>query len=273
VAHAQQRFGLESDGAAGKGTIEALNVPADVRLLSIKLNLDRWRWLPRDLGSRYFFVNIPGFDLVVMEGDKEAMRMNVVVGKEGLKTPFFRDSLESIVVNPYWNVPPSIAEKEVIPAMQRDPGYLARNNFESDGHGGFRQRPGPKNALGEVKFLFPNDFDIYLHDTPARNLFNEPVRAFSHGCIRIQKPRELAEYLLRTATSRPAGEYDRLRATGREQWVQLDEKIPIYIMYFTAAADSAGSAYFYGDIYDRDAALKAETAAKLGSDSLAGHAG
>jgi L,D-transpeptidase YcbB len=273
VAHAQTRFGLESDGAAGRGTIEALNVPAEERLLTLKLNLDRWRWLPRDLGSRYFLVNIPGFDLVVMEGEREAMRMNVVVGKEGQKTPFFRDTLESIVVNPYWNIPPSIAEKEILPAIARNPGYLAQNNMESDGRGGFRQRPGPKNALGEVKFLFPNDHDIYLHDTPARHLFSEPVRAFSHGCIRVEKPRELAEYLLRTATSKPPGTYDRLRETGREQWVQLEQKIPIYIMYFTAAADPNGSAYFYGDLYDRDRDLQAETASKLGPDSVKGQIG
>jgi murein L,D-transpeptidase YcbB/YkuD len=186
--------------------------------------------------------------------------MNVVVGKDARKTPLFQDTLEYIVANPYWNVPPTIARQDILPIAARDPGYLARNGFEvvnrrGSGDYGLRQRPGGSNALGEVKFVFPNDMDIYLHDTPARHLFEESLRAFSSGCIRVEKPKELAEYLLRTSTSLPPGTYDSLIASGREHWVELENGVPIYILYFTAWAEEDGRVFFYRDIYDRDEAL------------------
>jgi murein L,D-transpeptidase YcbB/YkuD len=277
VTHFQERHGIEPDGKVGKETLAALNVPAEERVLAIQLNLDRWRWLPRDLGEQYVLVNVPGFELAVMEHDQPVLSMNVVVGKEGWNTPVFQDTLESIVVNPYWNVPPSIVERDL---LDKDPGYFARNGFEVVNRAGkrvdpgsvdlgsgdytIRQRPGKNNSLGDVKFVFPNDMNIYLHDTPARHLFQKTRRMYSSGCIRVEKPKELAEYLLSTATSQPAGTYDRLRAAKGEQWLNLEKEVPIYILYFTAWADDQGGVRFFPDVYERDRALAQVARAKLG---------
>ena len=255
VTHFQERHGIEPDGRVGAETLTELNVPAEERRMAILLNLDRWRWLPRDLGERYVLVNVAAFELAVMEDDEPVLRMNVVVGKEGRNTPFFQDTLEYVVVNPYWNVPQSILERDIMPVARRDPGYLARNGYEVLPGGRVRQRPGSNNSLGAVKFLFPNDMNVYLHDTPAKHLFRRTTRAFSSGCIRVEKPDELAEYLLRTSTSRSPGTYRTLRDSGREQWVQLEEKVPIYILYFTAWVDGDGSVRFYRDVYERDGAI------------------
>jgi murein L,D-transpeptidase YcbB/YkuD len=269
VKHFQDRHGLAEDGAPGGETLKALNVPAAERLQSIQLNLDRWRWLPRELGSHYIIVNVAGFEMAVMKDNAPALAMKVVVGKTGNETPIFRDTLEQIVVNPYWNVPPNIYREEVLPAIQRDPGYLARNNMEMVGKGasvGVRQRPGPKNALGEVKFLFPNDHDVYMHDTPADALFSRQSRAFSHGCIRLENPRELAYYLFQNAAGKTRADYDRL-VGGGEKWVKLTEKLPVYIVYFTAWPDRDGSVAFYQDIYRRDAMVEKVAAAKFKLDA------
>ena len=267
VSAFQERHGMDSDGAVGAGTVTAMNVTAEERLLALQLNLDRWRWLPKDLGERYILVNVAGFELSVMEGATEALNMNVVVGKDArTETPLFQDTLEHIVVNPYWNVPPKIARDEIMPIAARDPGYLGRNGFEVVSRGGettVRQRPGRGNALGKVKFVFPNANDIYLHDTQARSLFKQSRRAFSHGCIRLEKPDELAEYLFRTSTSLPAGSYDRFVASGKERWVKLEKTLPIYILYFTAWAKGDGRVFFYGDVYDRDEAVEQMAREKL----------
>jgi L,D-transpeptidase YcbB len=263
VEHFQARHGLEPDGAVGAATLEALGVPAEERLLALTINLDRWRWLPRELGDRYVLVNVAGFRMAVMEDHRPALSMNVVVGQDAWRTPIFRDTMEFMVVNPYWNVPNSIAHDELLPRAARDPGYFARNDYEvvyRDGEQVIRQRPGPGNALGKVKFLFPNSHDVYLHDTPADHLFSRASRAFSHGCIRLENPEELARYLLRTSTSRPERDFDRMVASGREQWVRLDEKVPVYILYFTAWADEDGTVSFYDDIYRRDAEVKRHAA-------------
>jgi murein L,D-transpeptidase YcbB/YkuD len=183
------------------------------------------------------------------------------------------------VVNPYWNVPANIARKDILPVAARDPGYLARNGFEvvdrrgrrvaprtaslESGTQSLRQRPGGSNALGEVKFVFPNDMDIYLHDTPARHLFDETLRAFSSGCIRVEKPKELAEYLLSTSTALAPGTYDSLIDGDREHWLKLDRGVPIYILYFTAWAEEDGTVFFYPDIYDRDQPLLAAARGKV----------
>jgi murein L,D-transpeptidase YcbB/YkuD len=265
VRHFQDRHGLAEDGAAGTETLAALNVPAEDRLRSVWLNLDRWRWLPRELGAHYVIVNVAGFEMAVMKNDTPALAMKVVVGKTGNQTPIFRDTLEHVVVNPYWNVPPKIYRNEVLPAIQRDPGYLARNDMEfvrSGSSTGVRQRPGPRNALGEVKFLFPNDHDVYLHDTPADDLFGRQTRAFSHGCIRLEKARELAYYLFENAAGRTRAEYDRM-VGGRERWVRLKQKLPVYVVYFTAWPDQDGSVHFYQDIYRRDERMEELTAAGL----------
>lgn len=276
LVHFQQRHGLDADGALGKLTLAELNAPVEERIADLKLNLDRWRWLPRELGDLYVMVNVAGFELEVVENDSVLLAMNVVVGKDAWRTPIFRDTMEHIVVNPYWNVPPNIEKDEVIPAVLRDPSYLERNNFEvlrgervvsaeeidwSAVTGGgspyrIRQKPGDTNALGEVKFLFPNPDDIYLHDTPSTHLFTQSSRAFSHGCIRVEKPVELAKLILAKATERSPDEYEQLRARTGEQWVKLTRPVPVYILYFTAFAHRDGSVSFHPDIYERDQRLQ-----------------
>lgn len=283
VERFQERHGLAPDGVLGGSTLEALNVPAEARVGDIQLNLDRWRWLPRELGERYILVNVAGFELVVMEENRPALTMNVVVGKTAWQTPIFQDTMEHLVFNPYWNVPASIEQEEILPAVRNDPGYLARNDFEVVTRSGervdpaalastppgeaspylVRQRPGPGNALGRVKFMFPNDNNIYLHDTPARNLFSQRSRAFSHGCIRVEQPVELARYLLEHATDRPASDVESLMGGEQERWVNLDQPVPVYILYFTAWADEGGSVHFHEDIYGRDVEVEDELRAKL----------
>ncbi len=248
----QERHGIDGDGRLGAKTLEELNHSVDDRIAEVKLNLDRWRWLPHDLGKMYIMVNVAGFEMSVVENRRAIEEMNVVVGKPGWATPIFADTLESIVVNPYWNVPASIANDEILPALAQDPGYLERNNMERTSDGGFRQRPGPKNALGEFKFLFPNEHDVYLHDTPADALFSRSSRAFSHGCIRLERPRDLA-YLLGDKLARKSPEQiDRLAATSSEQWISVKRKIPVYVLYFTTWVDDDGTVRYHHDVYGID---------------------
>ena len=252
LKHFQDRHGIDGDGRLGAETLKELNRPLDERIAEVKLNLDRWRWLPHDLGKMYVMVNIAGFEMSVIENNRAIEEMNVVVGKPSWATPIFADTLENLVVNPYWNVPPSIAQEEVIPAIASDPGYLSRNNMERTSDGGFRQRPGPKNALGQFKFLFPNKHDVYLHDTPADALFSRSSRAFSHGCIRLERPRDLA-YLLGNKLARKTPEQiDRLAATGSEQWITFKRKIPVYVLYFTTWVDDDGTVRYHHDVYGID---------------------
>jgi L,D-transpeptidase YcbB len=274
VEHFQVRHTLHEDGAFGPNTLAAVNVPVTERIQTLRLNLDRWRWLPRELGEEFLLVNVAGFELELVARDSVVESMSVVVGRTANRTPLFRDSLQYVVVNPYWNVPMSIAREEILPAVRRDPTYLERNGYEvlqgdrlvnshlisadalDTGRYRIRQRPGPRNALGNVKFMFPNDMNIYLHDTPAGHLFSQETRAFSYGCIRVERPADLARTLLARYSDRGADEYDRLREAGREQWVALDRKIPIYILYFTAWAREDGTLRFHPDIYERDEALR-----------------
>ena len=273
LEHFQRRHGLAPDGQLGQKTIGELNVPAEARVQQIRLNMDRWRWLPRELGERYILVNVAGYEMELIENDSLLLGMNVVVGQEGWETPIFQDTMEHIVVNPYWNVPPSILSDEVRPAAQRDPGYIARNNMEVLSGGrvvdpgsvnwnssgiSVRQKPGGRNALGDVKFLFPNEHNVYLHDTPADQYFAETQRAFSHGCIRLEKPHELARVLFERVTDKTAADFDRLSAMDTEQWVNLTEPLPVYILYFTAWADREGSVSFYPDVYERDERVREE---------------
>ncbi|HEY0511610.1 MAG TPA: L,D-transpeptidase family protein [Thermoanaerobaculia bacterium] len=254
----QDRHGLDADGALGKGTLAALNVPAERRARQIEINLDRWRWLPRDLGERYIMVNIAGFTLELVDGGKPALSMRVVAGKPTSRTPMFSGTLRNVVLNPYWNVPAGIVKKEILPHMRRDPGYAERENLEVTRSGSgveVRQKPGPKNALGRVKFLFPNRFDVYLHDTPSRSLFSRTVRGFSHGCIRVEKPVELAEYLLQDD---PAWTPQKIAATlnkGREVWVTIPKPLPVHLVYWTAWVDGAGTLQLRDDLYGRDKPL------------------
>ncbi|MEJ2502097.1 MAG: L,D-transpeptidase family protein [Gemmatimonadota bacterium] len=281
LEHFQTRHNLQEDGALGPNTLTALNVPVAERIEALRLNLDRWRWLPRDLGERFILVNVAGFELEVVEGDSAIESMDVVVGATAHQTPIFQDTLEHMVVNPYWNVPESIAEEEIIPAALEDPTYLERNDYElvrdgnaiapssvpaaelTSGDYRIRQKPGDGNALGHVKFIFPNANDIYLHDTPADNLFSQRSRAFSHGCIRVERPADLARTLLATLTDRDPSAYESLRQAEGEQWVPFDPEIPVYILYFTAWVDEDGTIRFHDDVYDRDATLESERRQKL----------
>jgi len=250
VALFQARHGINVDSALGKETIESMNVPASYRLAEIAANMERFRWLPRSFGSRYIFVNVSAFKLEAYDSGQKALEMKVIVGQEyqDKATPVFADSMETVVFRPYWNVTPDIAAKEIFPKGE---AYMARENMETYRENGqlrVRQRPGPKNALGFVKFLFPNDFNIYLHDTPNHELFKEDVRAFSHGCIRVEKPAELAQWVLGWPADKVRQEMDN---PPDNKSVKVPKKIPVYITYFTTYIDN-GQLYFGNDLYSRD---------------------
>jgi murein L,D-transpeptidase YcbB/YkuD len=253
IATFQARHAINVDSALGKETLDALNVPAEYRLGQIAANLERHRWMPRTLGSRYIYVNVPAFHLTAYDKGEPALEMKVIVGEEyeDKATPVFSDSMETVVFRPYWNVTPDIQAKEIEPKVASNPGYLAENDMEYWNDGGarrIRQRPGPKNSLGFVKFLFPNDFNIYLHDTPAPELFDKDVRAFSHGCIRVEKPAELAQWALGWDGARVE---QAMREGGDNRSVKLPKKIPVYIAYGTAYLRD-GQLYFGNDLYHRD---------------------
>jgi murein L,D-transpeptidase YcbB/YkuD len=265
----QQRHGLKADGILEKTTIAALNVGVEARIRQIEMNLERWRWLPRPLGERFIVVNIPTFELEGYEGGRRALRMRVVTGTAGeTPTPVFAEEMTHVVFSPYWNVPPNIAREEVAPAAWHNRSYLARNNFEvlkgsrvvdpadvdlGDPRLQFRQRPGPGNSLGLVKFLFPNKYNVYLHDTNAKKLFAEVQRDYSHGCIRVQQPLELAKWLLDGTGWSP----ETIKAAmhrGTERHVRLERPVPVYIAYFTAWVGDDGRVQFRPDVYRHDVA-------------------
>ena len=253
----QTHHGLQATGKLDKATIAELNVPADERVKQLGVNLERRRWLPRSLGSRYIYVNVPAFRLDAYDGGQRALTMKVVVGAEyqGKSTPVFSDTMETVVFRPYWNITPTIQAKEIAPKAAENPGYLAANDMEYYKDGGetrIRQRPGNKNSLGLVKFLFPNNFNIYLHDTPAKSLFAKANRAASHGCIRLEHPDQLAEFVLGWDASRVHGA---MNSGANNNGVRVPGKLPVYIVYFTAYARD-GELYFGDDIYSRDDQLE-----------------
>ena len=253
VAQFQALHAINVDSSLGKETLDALNVPAEYRLGQIAANLERHRWMPRSLGTRYIYVNVPAFHLTAYDKGEPALEMKVIVGEEyeDKATPVFSDSMETVVFRPYWNVTPDIQAKEIEPKLASNPGYLAENDMEYWNDGGarrIRQRPGPKNSLGFVKFMFPNDFNIYLHDTPAPELFAKDVRAFSHGCIRVEKPNELAQWGLGWDATRVE---QAMREGGDNRSVKLPRKIPVYIVYGTAYLRD-GQLHFGNDLYHRD---------------------
>jgi len=278
VRHFQQRHGLAQNGIVNTETLAALNVSAEARARQIAINMERWRKLPRDLGPRYIEVNVPNFALEVIENDRPVMDMKVVVGKiiEERSTPVFSAKMTYLVLNPYWYVPKKIAEKELFPLSRKKPGYFAKNNFNvrripvgvkqvpdpnaTDGSMMsvttydylLRQGPGPKNSLGRVKFMFPNAYSVYLHDTPSKELFNRTVRAFSHGCIRVEKPLDLAEYVLRGSPKWTRNAILSTLQRAKEQTVWLPEPLPVYIQYWTAWVDRDGVVQFRNDIYRYD---------------------
>jgi L,D-transpeptidase YcbB len=262
VALFQERHGIAGDGAVGAATRKELDHTVEERIAEMKLNLDRWRWLPRDLGDRFLLVNIAGFELEVIDGGRTIESMNVVVGQRGLQTPVFADSLRYVVVNPYWNVPDGIMARTIRPALERDPYYLVKNDMEMV-NGRVRQRPGPRNALGQYKFMFPNEYDVYLHDTPEGHLFSRHERTFSSGCVRVERPADLARLLLRLQSDQDPSSLDAMLATGRERWVRLDRPLPIYLLYFTAWVQEDGTVRFHHDVYGRDAALGEQVEERL----------
>jgi murein L,D-transpeptidase YcbB/YkuD len=257
----QARHGLEADGIIGKSVIDALNIPLSKRIEQIVVNMERLRWMPRSFSteSNYLLVNIPEFMLHVYENNKKQWDCNVVVGERENKTVIFTGTLKYIVFSPHWNVPESIVKEEILPEIEKDPTYLEKQELEITGERNgtpvIRQKPGSENSLGLVKFMFPNTHNIYLHDSPAKELFKENTRAFSHGCIRVSEPVELATYLLREDPSWDQSKIIEAMNTGEEKYVTLKNKVPVYITYFTAWVDDEGRLNFRKDIYDNDARL------------------
>lgn len=255
----QERHGLASDGAIGAGTLRELNTAPEVRVKQILVNMERSRWLPVSLNTDYLAVNIPEFKLHVYHADSLLWSCNVVVGQAMHKTVIFHGNIKYIVFSPYWNIPPSIVRNEVIPGMNRSRNYLANHRMEITGKSGglpvVRQKPGVNNSLGLVKFLFPNSYNIYLHDSPAKSLYKETSRAFSHGCIRVSEPEKLANFLLRNDSTWTTTSIHNAMHAGKQQYVTLKQTVPVFIAYFTAFIDRKGKINFRKDIYDRDERL------------------
>jgi murein L,D-transpeptidase YcbB/YkuD len=277
VKRYQRRNGLHDDGIVGPNTLAMLNIPVEKRIEQLRINLERLRWLPDAPAGRYVLVNVPEYRLRVKEGDRTVLGMKVIVGKQYHSTPIFRDTITYLVFNPTWTVPLRIAQQEILPRLKRDAGYLARNgyrvyrswrdhatavdpdsvNWKAMTNGTFTWRlvkePGPHNPLGAVKFMFPNPFHIYLHDTPKDWLFSRKKRAFSHGCVRVARPIDLAECLLSGSPG-----WDRSRITwhmGPDQPttpVALPEPVPVQFIYRTAFVDEEGLVHFRRDLYRHD---------------------
>ena len=254
----KKRNGLENKSTISESIITHLNVPLANRIKTIVVNMERCRWISNTFSNanEYIFINIPSYELRYFKDRKTILKSKVVVGKAMNKTVVFSADMKYIVFNPYWNVPKNILKKEILPAIAKNPNYLQENDMEW--HKGIvRQKPGPKNALGQVKFLFPNSNSIYLHDTPSKGLFDQEKRAFSHGCIRIEKRKELLHLLLKNDKNWTPKKIEATLNEGKEQWYPLQKKIPVFIGYFTAWVDSEGEVHFYEDVYKRDERLAA----------------
>jgi len=249
----QERHGLPMDGAVGKATLAALDVPVSARIDQIRATLERCRWVMHDLPDRFVVVNVAGFIVAMMGPDGPTWSSPVVVGKPYTKTPIFRADMRYIVLNPTWTVPPGIMKKEVIPGMRRDPNYLARKGYVME-NGQVVQPAGPKNALGRVKLIFPNPHHVYLHDTPSKSYFNETSRTFSHGCVRVAKPMELAALALDDPawTTQTLGQ---AADAGKTRTIVLQKPLPVLILYWTAAVRPDGRVQFLPDVYGRDPAI------------------
>lgn len=260
VMNFQTRHGYKPDGIITAALIKEMNVPVEKRVQQILMNMDRMRWLANEPKGNLFVVNIPAFVLHVYEDGQKVFDIDVVVGKEGTNTMMFNGDLNQVVFSPHWNVPSSIVRNEILPAMDRNPNYLASQNMEitSNSEGGLpsiRQKPGRGNALGRVKFLFPNSFNIYLHDTPAKSLFEKDKRAFSHGCIRVREPEKLANYVLRNQPEWTPEKIEAAMNSGVEKFVKVKDPIPVIITYYTAWVDENGQLNFREDIYGHDEKL------------------
>jgi murein L,D-transpeptidase YcbB/YkuD len=285
VQRFQRRHGLDASGVIDSATRAELNVSAADRAEQLRINLERWRWLPEDLGRRRIVVNIAAYELQVIEDDDVVLAMRVVVGKAFRRTPVFSDTVRYIVLNPFWHVPSTIAAEEVLPKIQRDPSYLERlgmhvftagpNSTEIDPGTidwstttadsfpyRLKQEPGRLNALGRIKFMFPNRYDVYLHDTPSRSLFAEAQRDFSHGCIRVEQPMDLAVFLMKRDRRWDREAIEGALDEGTERTVYLPRPMPIHLLYWTAWADEDGTIQFRTDINAVDRSLAAALAAK-----------
>ena len=280
----QRLHGLEPDAIIGKDTLAMLNLNASQKARTIEVNMERWRWLPQTLGDRHIRVNIAGFDLEAWQDGKVVSSQAVVVGRDYRRTPVFSGNMTYLVLNPSWEVPPSIAKKDLLPQIQQDPSYLSRMNFQVlEGWGSaekkldpaqipwasltqstmnyrFRQGPGPFNALGKVKLMFPNPHAIYLHDTPARNLFAKAERGFSSGCIRLEQPLELSAWALEGTTGWDRTRIDAQVSTGITETVKLKRPVQVHLLYWTTWVNENGDVHFRRDIYGRDALLNAALA-------------
>jgi murein L,D-transpeptidase YcbB/YkuD len=293
VMRFQYRHGLEPDGIVGPRTLAALSVSVNARITQLRLNMERWRWYPDRFGERYLLVNIPDYTLRVVEHGRTVHRMRAIVGKPDRQTPTLYGRMTYLTVNPYWNIPRKIARQDILPKIIHDPGYLVRQGIQVferweaeapaldpltipwDQLAGtrfpyrLRQEPSVHNALGRVKFMFPNRNSIYIHDTPSTALFDRPQRAYSSGCVRVEDPLRLAQYLLQDLN------WDRFRleaaiATGRERSIVLNRSIPVFLVYFTGWVDEFGRIHFREDVYgkdrDLDLAIRRRSAPLLFSD-------
>jgi murein L,D-transpeptidase YcbB/YkuD len=287
VKRFQRRHGLADDGVVSGATLAQLNVPVERRIEQMTLNLERWRWLPAKLADRYVLVNLPEQRLEVWDRGQVPVSMRVIVGKKATPTPIFDDDMTHIIFSPYWNVPPDIAANETIPSMMRDPAFLSRMNMEvldrdgnavdpsavdlsSPGNYRIRQRPGAANALGYVKFMFPNQFNVYLHDTPTDSLFERASRSFSHGCVRLEQPEALARYVLADQPEWTPERIQEAMHSGVEKHVKLTAPIAVYLGYFTARVSADGILQFRDDLYGIDARQSTLLATAL--DKLKSHA-
>jgi murein L,D-transpeptidase YcbB/YkuD len=276
VRRFQKRHGLPTDGAVGATTLAALNVPVSARIRQLELNMERWRWQPEDLGQRYILVNITDFTLNVVENGQRVMNAKVIVGRTERPTPVLTATMSYLVMSPDWNVPPTIAMQDKLPILRKNAYALAKQNIRVFSPTGreidpgqvnwnkvnnsnfayqFRQDPGPRNALGRIKFMFPNAYSVYLHDTPSRGLFNSSARMFSSGCVRISNPIELAEYLLKDNPRWTRTAIESASQGTKQRTVPLREQIPVHLFYWTAWVDEDGTVNFRNDIYERDKRL------------------
>lgn len=271
----QGRHGLEKDGVIGKSTLREMNVSVTQRIRQLVVSMERWRWMPEDYGTHFIGVNIARYKLFYIRDMRVEDEMRVVVGKPYHRTPVFSNEIKFIVLNPYWNVPRSIATNEMLPKLKANSSAYSAGGFEAlrDGkiydlasiswsqYSGkvfpfrLRQKPGPKNALGRIKFMFPNQFNVYLHDTPARKKFESAARAFSHGCVRVQRPVDLAVRVLSDVSGWDRARIQAVLASGVRTIVKLIKPLKIHIIYSTAWIGIDGKAHFGRDIYKRDKKL------------------
>jgi murein L,D-transpeptidase YcbB/YkuD len=272
VLRYQTRMGLTADGAIGAGTVAAINTPVATRIAQLRINLDRARVLMADLPKRFVIVNIAGFQIYVLDGETVIWRSRVIVGKPFRQTPVFKSAINHLIFNPTWTVPPTILRHDIAPAARKNPAYVTKKGLKVINSAGkvvspysvnwsgsipytLRQDGGPSNALGRVKFMFPNPYSVYLHDTPSKTLFDSPMRTLSSGCVRVQNPMDLALLLL--GTDDPSWTKERIAATVdsmKTTTVNLNTPVPVLLAYWTAWVDNNGLMNFRADVYDRDAA-------------------